>query len=267
MKPVKHKTSYPSFIRRIYSVWYRHIRVYTKHLLSNGLPPFLEPLIFLAGIGIGLGMHIKQMDGIPYIAFLASAIMAPPAMFTAAFECSFGTFIRLEYDKVYDGMIGASITVKDLFLGEILFAGTKGFFFSAAVLLIISLFGLASYPTVIFAPIAGFLTGLMFASFSLFITSFVKTINHFNFYFTGFLTPMFFFSGLVFPLSNIPEAIRWIAELLPLAHSVRVIRVLCLNTGKYALTSAILLDIIYMLGFIILFTYLAIKRIERKIID
>ncbi|MCK4908234.1 MAG: ABC transporter permease, partial [Spirochaetes bacterium] len=65
MKAVKHKTSYPSFIRRIYSVWYRHIRVYTKHLLSNGLPPFLEPLIFLAGIGIGLGMHIKQMDGIP----------------------------------------------------------------------------------------------------------------------------------------------------------------------------------------------------------
>ena len=120
-------------------------------------------------------------------------------MFTASFECTFGTFIRLEFDKVYDGMIASSITVSDLFVGEILFAGTKGLFFSLAVLVVIYPFGLILSPLGLLSPINGFFTGLMFAALALYVTSFVQTINHFNFFITGLLTPMFFFFGDRFP--------------------------------------------------------------------
>ena len=117
-------TAPPSFTRRVVSVWYRHYRVYTKHLLSNGLPPFVEPLFFLVGIGLGLGHYVGLIEGVEYVQFLAAGITVPPAMFTAAFECSFGTFIRLEFDKVYDGMLSSSINVRDLLIGEMLFAGS-----------------------------------------------------------------------------------------------------------------------------------------------
>ena len=137
--PQKIKTKIPSLFLRLYSVWFRHYRVYTKNLISNGFPPFVEPLIFLSAIGLGLGRYVGLIDGTPYIQFLASGILVPPAMFTAAFECTFGTFLRLEFDKVYDGMISSSITVKDLLIGEMLFAGSKGFFFSSAVLIVITL--------------------------------------------------------------------------------------------------------------------------------
>src|SRR4030043_455728 len=177
---------YPPLRLRLYSVWFRHMRVYTQYIISNGFPPFLEPLIFLAGVGLGLGGYItEKMGGVTYIEYLGTGLLVTTAMFTSAFECSFGTFIRLEFEKVYDGMLAAPITVNNLIVGEMLWAGSKGLFFSFAVLCILSIFRIINLPYGLLSPFVGFLTGVMFASLSLLVTSFVKTINHFNFYFTG----------------------------------------------------------------------------------
>jgi lipooligosaccharide transport system permease protein len=192
--------------------------VYTRNLISNGLPPFMEPLIFLAGVGLGLGKYIATMDGLPYIQFLASGLLVTSAMYTSAFELSYGTFIRLEFDKVYDGMLAAPISVNNLLVGEILWAGTKGWFFSFAVLIIVSVFGVIPLSFSLLAPLVGFLTGILFGAISLLVTSFVKNINHFNFYFTGLLSPMFFFSGVVFPVKSLPELIQPVAWIMPLTH-------------------------------------------------
>jgi lipooligosaccharide transport system permease protein len=256
----------PSFLSRFFSVWYRHFRVYTRHLLSNGLPPFLEPLFFLLAIGVGLGLYIDTMQGLSYFHFLASGIIIPPAMYTASFECTFGTFIRMEFEKVYDGMLASSINCKDLLLGEIFFSATKSLFFSGAVLIVITIFSGATfpvYPSAILAPVGGFFVGIMFASFSLFITSFIRTITHFNFYFTGLLTPMFFFSGIVFPLQNLPYAAQLIAEFLPLTHATRIVRSFCLNSY----TPNLLFDWSYILLFSLLFTFLAVIRLTKRLID
>ncbi|HSA15281.1 MAG TPA: ABC transporter, partial [Spirochaetota bacterium] len=80
----------PPVYSRLFSVWYRHFRVYTKNLVSNGLPPFIEPLFFLAGVGLGLGNYVGLIDGAEYINFLAAGVIVPPAMFTSAYECTFG---------------------------------------------------------------------------------------------------------------------------------------------------------------------------------
>jgi len=193
-----------SLYGRLASVWYRHLTVYMRNIISNAFPPFLEPLIFLVGIGLGLGTYIATMDGMPYIKFLATGLLVTVAMFTASFECTFGTFIRMEFDKNYDGILAAPISVRDLFVGEIIWAGTKGLFFSTSVLIMVTAFGILRTPTSLLAPIVGLMAGLMFACLALVVTSYVKTINHFTFYFTGCITPMFFFSGVVFPISRLP---------------------------------------------------------------
>ena len=253
----------PNIYNRVYSVWYRHVRVYTKNLISNGLPPFLEPLLFLAGIGIGLGKYITQMNGVPYILFLASGLLVTSSMFTASFECTYGTYIRMEFDKVYDGILGAPISVYNLIIGEILWAGTKGLFFSFAVLCVIWIFGIISYPLSILAPLVGFLTGVIFSVAALLITSFVKNINQFNFFFTGFLSPMFFFSGVVFPVENLPKFTRPIVELVPLTHSVRLVRAFCIG-GNWDII--LLWDICYMVLFISIVGYFAIIRLKKRMI-
>jgi lipooligosaccharide transport system permease protein len=183
-------------------------------------------------------------------------------MFTAAYECTFGTFIRLEFEKVYDGMLAAPITVNDLIVGEIIWAGTKGVFFTFAVLCVLTAFRIVRLPEGLLTPLVGFITGVMFATLSLWITSFVKTIQHFNFYFTGFISPMFFFSGVVFPISNLPPSVRFIAEILPLTHCVRLARAVCI--GEYRVS--LLASLAYAILFTAIMGWLAIRRLRRRLI-
>jgi lipooligosaccharide transport system permease protein len=256
--------TYPPLYQRLYSVWYRHMRVYTKNLFSNGLPPFLEPVIFLAGVGLGLGRYITEsMEGLKYIEFLGMGLMVTTAMFTSAFECSFGTFVRLEFQKVYDGMLAAPITVNNLIIGEMIWAGTKGFFFSFSVLCILVAFRILSLPQGLLAPFVGFITAVMFSALSLLVTSFVKNINHFNFYFTGFISPMFFFSGVVFPVSNLPPYVRPFAEVVPLTHAVRLVRAVC--TASYQ--PAQLLDLLYIAVFTVVVGWFAIRRLKKRLVS
>ena len=252
----------PPLPKRLASVWYRHMRVYTRNLVSNGLPPFLEPIIFLVGIGLGLGRYIAEMDGIPYLVFLATALPVTSAMFTSAYECTFGTFVRLEYQKAYDGMVAAPVTVTDLFVGELLWAGTKGLFFSACVVLVMALFGALPLPAGLVALPIGFFTGTMFGALSLIVTAFVKNINHFNFYFTGLLSPMFFFAGTVFPLESLPRVLRPLAELLPLTHPVRLTR--SLITGR--LSAVLWADLAFLLVATAFAGWYGIRRLRARIV-
>lgn len=254
---------YPPFYYRIYSVWYRHVAVYTKNLISNGFPPFLEPIIFLGAFGLGFSQYIISMNGVPYLQYLASGIILTSAMYTAAFECSYGTFIRLEFDKVYEGMLAAPLKVRDIIIGEILWAGTKGFFFSFAVLIVFYLFNIIPINLSLLSPFIGFMTGVLFASLSLLITAFVSNINYFNFYFTGLLTPMFFFSGVMFPIENLPPSIQPICEFFPLTHTVKLVRAVCFSQYD--------LQLLFSIGYIFIFTfllsYLAIKKLKTRLID
>jgi len=254
----------PAWWQRILSVWYRHERVYNSDFLSNAFPPFLEPLIMLWGLGIGFGAYIQTMGTMNYLLFLASGIIMTSSMYTAAFECTYGTFIRLEYDYVYDGMLGAPISTHDLIIGEVLFAGTKGAFFALAVLIVTWLFGIITYPWSPGAVLVGFICGIMFGTLSMWITSFTHNINHFNFYFTGILSPMFFFSGAVFPLENLPGALQWIAQAIPLTHVVTLARACCVP-GQFKLQ--LLYNLLYCIIFILITGRLALRGIKKRMID
>jgi lipooligosaccharide transport system permease protein len=104
----------------------------------------------------------------------------------------------------------------------------------------------------------------MFGTVSMWITSFVKNINHFNFYFTGILSPMFFFSGAVFPLKNLPEVWQSVAEVIPLTHVVRMARAFCVpgQLGSY-----LWLDLFYCAIFTLAFAWLAVRGIKKRLID
>ncbi len=257
-------TTYPPLYKRIYGVWCRHFAVYTKNVYSNAFPPFMEPLIFLAAVGLGIGKFISgTVEGLQYLEFLATGLLMTSAMYTSAFECSYGTFIRLEFDKVYDGMLAAPITAENLMIGEIFWAGTKGLFFSFAVLAVMVAFGVITSPYSAFTPLIGFATGIMFAVLSLLVTSYVKSINHFNFYFTGFLSPMFFFSGVIFSIGDLPRCLRVVAELLPLTHTVRIVRALC----SERISSVIVWDFTYVVFFTFIVGWFAIHRLRKRLVN
>ncbi|MCF7791832.1 MAG: ABC transporter permease [Victivallales bacterium] len=252
----------PSIANRIYSVWFRHYRVYIKNIFSNGFPPFVEPLIFLLGMGLGLGRYLSKVDNMPYIQYLATGLPLASAMFTSAFECTIGTFIRIEFQKAYDGMLTGPVTINNLFTGEIIWCGTKGAFYSSAVLTVFILCNtLELTPGLILIPAVGFIVGVMVSPLSLLFTSFVKTINTLNFFLTGLITPMFMFSGIIFPVSNLPAWIQWIIEVFPLVHAVNLVHALSAGSFK----TRLIFDIIYCIAFTAVVSYIAIKRMEKRI--
>lgn len=260
MKIKEHK--YPHLFFRLISVWLRHFRVYNQNILPNVFPAFLEPLIFLSAVGLGLGRYIETMEGMPYVTFLSTGLVMTSAMFTAAFDCSYGTYFRLNMQNTYGGMMASPLKASDIIIGEIFWAGTKGMFFSSAVLFIVSTFGVMPYPASLVVPFCGFINAVMFACVSLITASYVRNLNQFNFYITGFLSPMFFLCGVVFSISQMPQVLQLVTEILPLTHPVRIIRAVC--TDNYTLR--MLWDIAYCFIFIYLVGGFAISRMKSKII-
>lgn len=124
--------------------------------------------------------------------------------------------------------------------------------------------GIITYPLSVLIPLIGFLCALMFAALSMFITTFVKNMNHFSFYFTGLLSPMFFFSGVVFPVENLPGVLQHAAEVVPLTHAVRVSRALCVPDQ---LSFVLLFDLVYIILFTAFFGWFAVERMKRRLID
>lgn len=254
----------PSRLKRILAVWYRHERVYNADLISNAFPPVLEPLILLAGLGVGFGAYIQTMGNMSYLLFLSTGILVTTAMFTAAYECTYSTFIRLEYDGVYDGMLGAPLAPEDLIIGELLFAGYKGMIFTLAVLAVTWIAGIIRSPMSILVLPVGFLCGGMFGALSMWVTSLIKNINHFNFYISGIITPMFFFSGAVFPLESLPGSLQMLCQAFPLTHVVNLARGLCVP-GMFR--AGLVWDLLYCIIFCLVTSLLAIRGLRKRLID
>lgn len=218
----------PSTPRRVYAVWYRHFRVYANFFFANATPAVFEPLFLMLAVGLGVGKYINQTfnDGLDYPSFMAAGVLGMTALYTAAFEASYGTFIRYMYQKTYHGMLATPLTRRDIFLGELLWCGTKGMLFASIVCVVLYVFGTVNQPTALLVPFAGFVTSIAFAGLSFFVTSFVKTINHFQYYFTAVLTPLTFFSGMMFPVQELPSSLKYLAYSLPMFHVIETFRLL-----------------------------------------
>ena len=207
------------------SVWYRHFTVYSDTFLANATPAVFEPVFMLVAIGLGVGRFIEtSFLGLDYASFMAPGILAMTCMYTAAFEATYGTFVRLRYQLTYDAMLATPLTVRDIFLGELLWCGSKGLLFATIVGAVLFAFGNVLTVWAVLIPVVGFLTAIIFAGLSFIVTSVVLNMNHFQFYFTLALTPLIFFSGLAFPVNTLPAELAIVAYALPMFHIIETFR-------------------------------------------
>lgn len=217
----------PSPAARLRAVWVRHAKVYAGTFISNVTPAVFEPLFFMAAIGLGLGKFVTvEFQGVPYREFMAPGVLAMTALYTASFEATYGTFVRMRYQRTYDAMLATPLTPRDVVLGELLFCGTKGLLFSAIVGAVLAAAGAVSSWGALLVPVAGFVVALAFAGAGFFVASRVTNMNHFQFYFTAILTPLVMFSGMTFPVSELPAPLMWIAVATPMFPAVETMRLL-----------------------------------------
>jgi lipooligosaccharide transport system permease protein len=217
----------PSLARRIASVWYRHWRVYSDTIVANATPAVLEPTFFIVAVGIGLGRYIEaRFMGLDYASFMAPGILAMTCVYTASFEATSATFVRMRYQLTYDAMRATPLTVPNIFTGELLWCGTKGMLFGSIVGTVLACFGTVHSWWALLTPGLGFITAILFGGLAFIVTSLVKNMNHFQFYFTIGLTPLVFFSGLMFPVQTLPYHLDVVAYCLPMFHVIETFRLI-----------------------------------------
>ena len=211
-------------LKRAFRVWQRNFTVYTKLYKSSIALNFVEPALYLVALGFGLGAFVKEINGVPYINFIAPGIIASSSMFAAIYECTYGTYVRMTYQKTFDAILATPVNLNDLVAGELMWGATKSMLYGTIIMVVISLFGLVDSPALILAIPVLFLSGLIFAEVSLIAVATVPGIDTFNYFYTLLMTPMFLFSGIFFPLESLPPVVAKIAFFTPLYHLVNICR-------------------------------------------
>lgn len=249
-------------IKRAFRVWQRHWTVYTKLYKSSFALNFAEPALYLVAMGFGLGAFVPEIHGQPYIRYIAPGIIASSSVFAAVYECTYGTYIRMTFQKTFDAILATPVNLDDLVAGELIWGATKSVIFGATITIVVALFGLVDSPLIILAIPFVFLGGLIFAQLSVMFAAVVPGIDSFSYFYTLFMTPLFLFSGIFFPLDTMPPVVAKIAFFTPLYHLVNVCRALSAGACMDALTGAVWIGIM-----VALLWPFPFKLMRKRVID
>lgn len=192
------------------------------------LSGFFEPVFYLLSLGIGFGALVGSVQtstgaDVSYAAFIAPALLAVSAMNGAVYDSTWNVFFKLNYSKLYQGMLTTSLGPLDVALGEIFLALLRGAMYAVGFMVIMQAFGLNLAWTALLALPAVLLIAFGFASLGMAITSYMKTFQQIE-WVSFIMLPMFLFSATFYPITVYPDAIQWVIQALPLWHGVELIR-------------------------------------------
>ncbi|HTD91014.1 MAG TPA: ABC transporter permease [Burkholderiales bacterium] len=217
-------TTTRNFSLRFVHVWRRNLLVWRKLAIPSVLGNLADPLLYMVGLGYGLGSMLPQMQGVNYVAFLAGGVVCSSTMNTATFEAMYSAFSRMHVQRTWDAIINAPLTLDDVALGEWVWAASKSLLSGCAVLVVAAALGLVGSAMALFIVPVILLTGLVFAGLGLIMTALSPSYDFFMYYFTLAVTPMMLLCGVFFPLERLPAVAQTAAQVLPLSHAVALSR-------------------------------------------
>lgn len=244
-------------------IWSRNLDVFKKFAITNILPYFAEPLLYILALGYGLGLFVGQIGGVSYAEFLAPGILSSSIMFAASYECTYSTFVRMIFQRTFEAVLCTPLMPEDIVAGEVAWGATKSLISGVCIFIVIWLLGLVRLESIVIIVPTIILVGLMFASLSMFFTSIMPTMDAFNYYLTLLVSPMFLVSGVFFPIDGLPAIVKTIAWFLPLTHAVDIIRPA--SMGTY--TIAFLPDVAWMIVFTAIFFTLSMVLMKRRLMQ
>ncbi|MFA5003460.1 MAG: ABC transporter permease [Methanolinea sp.] len=246
-----------------WKVWRRNADVFFKTYLVNFLPPVIEPVLYLLALGYGLGMFVGEIDGIPYVHYIAPALLAVSMMNSSFFECTYSSFVRMYYQKTFDAMISTPLSIEDVIAGELLWGATRSLIYTSAMLVVLIAFGVISLPSSLLVIPFSFLAGLLFSGIGMCFTAISPGIDTLNYPAYLFITPMLLFSGTFFPLSVLPPVLQTAAlAILPLAQAVIIARSMTLAT----LSPLFIYSMAWIAIATTMFFFLSIHLMKRRLV-
>ena len=251
----------PRLTLRFFPIWRRQWLVWRKVAVPAILGHLADPVIYMLGLGYGLGSLLPEMGGTSYIAFLAAGTLCYSSMNSASFESLYGAFARMHEQRTWEAIMNTPVTLDDVVLSEVLWSATKSMMSGTAVLVVIWILGLTNSLMSLWMIPLVLLIGLAFSAVGLIMTALAPAYDFFMYYFTLVITPMMLLCGVFFPVSQLPQGFQVIAGALPLTHAVDLARPLMAG----AVPPQALLHIGVLLAYALTAFYVSLVLFRRRL--
>ena len=216
-------------------VWHRNWLVYRRLWHRSLAFGFLQPVLFLTAMGIGIGSLLTPEDlsafgGFDYITWLGPGLLAAMAMQTATFESTYPIMNKIMWGRNYEAMLSTPLQIRNIVWGELAWSAFRIGTLAIVFLVVLLFFGIPQSPLAVLAIPFTILIGLAFSSCLIAFTATQKNDVGFSAVFRFIINPLFLFSGTFFPMTQLPEPVQVIAWLTPLFHGVQLVRGSILGT-------------------------------------
>ena len=251
----------PAVIAGVMSREAANFRTYWK---GTAFSSILEPIVYLLAFGLGLGATlVADVDGIDYVEFVGTGMVATAVIFSSAFPAMFGTFVKHRFQNTYDAILAAPVDTEELVTAEMLWISLRAGFFGAFPLIVTMLFfGLDPAWGMLLVPFFGFITALCFSGGGIAVAATVPKIDQFNYVTTLVVTPLFLTAGTFFPIDQLPEWAQVVAQFNPLHQLVELVRNACFGFETVDLLRVAGLSILAIVAWRI-----AVDRMTKTLID
>jgi lipooligosaccharide transport system permease protein len=247
----------------ITGVMSREVANFRSYWKSTTFSSVLEPVIYLVAFGLGLGSTIVgSVDGLEYVEFVGTGMVATAVIFASALPAMFGSFVKERFQRTYDAILAAPVDVEELVTAEILWISLRAGFYGCFPLIVTMFFGLDPAPGMLLVPLFCFITAFGFAGFGVATAASVSKIDQFSYVTTLFITPLFLVAGTFFPIDQLPEGFQVAANLNPLYHLVELVR-----HAAFGFEATDLLRVLVLLVFAVALWRVAVRLMGKRLID
>jgi len=198
----------------------RNWAIYRKNFFSNILPTVTDPVFYMIVFGYWLGSHVAQIQGMQYANYLGPGMVLTTCLYTAFFEASYGFYIRMEFQGVYHAMMTTPVGAREILIGEFIWIALKSSAMATVTAIVLALFGVVSVKFLFLVPLIGALAGVGCGAIGLISAGYVRNIDQFQTVYALVISPMFFVSGIFFPIDQLPSWIQKLCFISPLYHGV-----------------------------------------------
>lgn len=249
-------------LRLAWNVVVRNWVVYRKDFVANISPTLADPALMLTALGVGLSPFIGQIDGLSYAQYLAPGMIATTALFTAFFESSYGFYVRMTFENVFKAMLTTPIGVREILLGEFLWGFIRAGLMGGTVGLVLAVLGLLPNPwAILLFPFISGMLAVPCGAIGLLAAAQVRNINQFQTVYSFLIAPIYFLSGVFFPLGERP-VLQALVQVSPFFHGVRLLQMSAWGRWNWA-------DVAYHLAMLAVFTIVlgwwADRKVHRKL--
>jgi lipooligosaccharide transport system permease protein len=230
--------------------------------VANISPTLADPALMLTALGVGLSPFIGKIDGLSYAQYLAPGMIATTALFTAFFESSYGFYVRMTFENVFKAMLTTPIGVREILLGEFLWGFIRAGLMGGTVGLVLAVLGLLPNPwAILLFPFLSGLLAVPCGAIGLLAAAQVRNINQFQTVYSFLIAPIYFLSGVFFPLGDRP-VLQALVQGSPFYHGVRLLQMSAWGRWDGAAVA-------YHLGMLALFTialgWWADRKVQKKL--